>query len=353
MHGEHESQKTLYGLSPSFVPQPIAWGSYKNEPEKYFFLCDFINMTGEIPGPAKFCKKLAELHLKSMENPPKDGFGFHMNTSQGNIPLNNTWNKSWEAFFTQSIVHMIDAEAKTQGPSNEIAELKEPLLKKVIPRLLRPLENKIKPCLVHGDLWHGNTSVVVDTMEPLAFDSCVLWAHNECKWPFNVHTIWGLQFSDEMGIWRAARYKFGRSYIKEYHRYIPVSEPEDEWDDRNTLYGMWVEIPHKVVLLRLTNLVESIFSAPLCMGLTPDSENCRSFNSSYFQNSYLSETQSHCRHEAHGWEIPWRYWRLPRASNINLRPFWELHMGNTAVRVFSCFHWFLPVRIRWILFEAH
>lgn len=181
MHGEHESQKTLYDLSPTFVPQPIAWGSYKSQPKTSFFLCDFINMTGEIPGPAKFCKKLAELHLKSMEKPPLSGFGFQMNTTQGIIPLDNTWNKSWEVFFTKALEHMIDAEAKTQGPSLKITELKEPLMKKVIPRLLRPLEGKIKPCLVHGDLWHGNTSVAVDDMEPLAFDSCVLWAHNECK----------------------------------------------------------------------------------------------------------------------------------------------------------------------------
>jgi protein-ribulosamine 3-kinase len=72
---------------------------------------------------------------------------------------------------------MMDHEAETQVPSQEIDNLKPALLNKVIPRLLRPLQeadDPIEPCLVHGDLWHGNTSVSVDTGAPYAFDSCVL-----------------------------------------------------------------------------------------------------------------------------------------------------------------------------------
>jgi protein-ribulosamine 3-kinase len=78
---------------------------------------------------------------------------------------------------------MIEREQLTQGPCPEIDKLQKLLVEKVIPRLLRPLESNgrsIRPCLVHGDLWHGNASTSSDTNEPYAFDSCALWAHNEC-----------------------------------------------------------------------------------------------------------------------------------------------------------------------------
>lgn len=227
MEGEYESQCALYEVNPSFVPKPLAWGTYVSDRNTHFFLSDFVEMTGDIPTAGKFCAKLATLHMKSMEQGSGGkGFGFDISTTQGSIPLNNDWDPSWESFFSKAMKHMMEAEEKTQGPSTEIQELKKPLLDIVIPRLLGPLEKTIKPCLVHGDLWHGNTSVSAENNEPYAFDSCVLWAHNEY----------------EMGIWRAGRYKFGRPYLREYHRYVPVSQPEADWDDRNALYGIRVDL---------------------------------------------------------------------------------------------------------------
>ena len=73
-------------------------------------------------------------------------------------------------------------EREPQGPSEELEELCEPLLEKVIPRLLRPLETggrHIEPCLVHGDMWYGNVSSETDTGEPIVFDATAVYAHNE------------------------------------------------------------------------------------------------------------------------------------------------------------------------------
>lgn len=39
----------------------------------------------------------------------------------------------------------------------------------------------MKPSLVHGDLWFANSGIDVGTDEPLVFDSCSFYAHNECK----------------------------------------------------------------------------------------------------------------------------------------------------------------------------
>jgi len=45
---------------------------------------------------------------------------------------------------------------------------------------------------------------------------------------------------DEIGTWRQMRYRFGKSYIKAYQKYFPVSAPEEDHDDRNALYSMYV-----------------------------------------------------------------------------------------------------------------
>ena len=182
MRGEYESQKALYKYISDLIPKPISFGQYVSDPRTFFYLCDFIEMTEEVPRPQRFCALLAELHNKSMGEEPK--FGFPVTTFQGSIPLDNRFEDKWTDFFKNSMRHMIEQEAKKQGPSNEIKELAPALIDKVIPRLLSPLETGdecIKPCLVHGDLWYGNASVSVETGEPYVFDSCALWAHNECK----------------------------------------------------------------------------------------------------------------------------------------------------------------------------
>ena len=44
----------------------------------------------------------------------------------------------------------------------------------------------------------------------------------------------------DLGPWRAPRYRLGRPYMKEYHKHIPISLPEEDWDDRNLLYALYV-----------------------------------------------------------------------------------------------------------------
>lgn len=54
------------------------------------------------------------------------------------------------------------------------------------------------------------------------FDSCAYWGHNEA----------------DLGTWRAARYGMGRPFFAEYHKLMDVSEPKEDWDDRNALYAL-------------------------------------------------------------------------------------------------------------------
>ena len=243
MNAEFESMSALHAIAPAFVPKPHAWGSYLSLEDTHFFLCDFHDMTDGLPDKAQFTANLAALHLGSAS--PDGKFGFHITTYMGPLPQDNTWTDTWEEFYKRGMRRMLDLEAEAQGPCEELEGLAVPLFEKVIPRLLRPLEtngNSIKPVLIHGDLWYGNCLTDSATNNPIIFDACSFWAHNECSC-FPLHLIAPFERSwltnlDEIGTWRALRYRFGKEYIKAYHNHIPISPPEEDHDDRNALYAM-------------------------------------------------------------------------------------------------------------------
>ena len=208
---------------PEHVPKPHAWGEYKSEPDKWFYLCDFHDMVDEVPAVDRFVSIVARVHQNSMGK--EDRYGFGVPTHLANIPNDNSWQSSWETFFAQLMIRMFEIEGEAHDRDEKLEELKEGMLGKVIPRLLRPLETagrSIRPCLVHSDLWPGNCMPDADTDEIMLFDSCAYWGHNE----------------SDLGSWRAPRYRMGKPYLKEYQRVMGISEPRRDWDDRNALYAV-------------------------------------------------------------------------------------------------------------------
>lgn len=179
---EFESMKALHAVIATNIPLPIAWGTFVKEPDKHFYLANFCDMEDELPPISEFTEVMASLHQKSVS--PTGEFGFHCTTYGGNQPVDNTWCSSWEEFYTRAMRNTVKNESLVQGPSEELNRLTDDLCTKVIPRLLRPLETggrSIKPSLVHGDLWHGNVGIDIATNDPILFDACSLYAHNECK----------------------------------------------------------------------------------------------------------------------------------------------------------------------------
>lgn len=138
-------------------------------------------MTEEMPEVESFCESVARLHLNSVS--PNNMYGFPLTTYMGPLPQDNTWCSTWEEYFKQGMVRMLDLERNVQGPSEKLERLTAQLFERVIPRLLRPLTvlKSIKPVLIHGDLWYGNCCTDNDTGRPIVFDACVQWAHNECE----------------------------------------------------------------------------------------------------------------------------------------------------------------------------
>ena len=249
IHGEFESMKAIHTLTPRFAPKPVAWGTYQSIPDTHFFLCEYREMVDKMPDPHQFAASLAALHQNSKS--PTSKFGFHITTYSGNLPQLNDWEDSWETYFTKSMRLALKAEAEVKGHDSEFDVLVPVLFDKVIPRLLRPLESEgrsVKPSLVHGDLWYANTGIDVDTDEPLIFDACCFYAHNECKYceipgtDSDYYTETSVRREDEFGQWRPICNRFGDEYLAAYHSYVHVSPPQEDYLGRLDLYKLYIKI---------------------------------------------------------------------------------------------------------------
>ena len=233
MEGEFNAMSELYKSMPNFVPQPYAWGKFRVEdPETYFFLSQYIEMSDRVPEPNQLCSKLAQLHRNSVS--PTGQFGLHVTTCQGRIPQYVAWNSSWTSFFTRLLRHVIDLDFKTNGYWKELDQLEKRVISDVIPRLIGALERDgrtVKPCLIHADLWEGNTGTSYETGDIFIFDSGAFYAHHEM----------------EIGDWRCHYNKIhNKVYTRTYLRYHGPSEPKEEWDDRNRMYCIYYNVIYSV-----------------------------------------------------------------------------------------------------------
>jgi protein-ribulosamine 3-kinase len=228
MEGSYESEKIFNEYAPKHVPKPIAWGSYKSEPDMWFLLSEFREMVEETPGVKDLVSIIAKIHTDSAGKAPDGKFGFHVPTHLGYIPNNNSWQTSWETWFANAMIRIFDEDERSHGGDDtqeELEVLKKSLFEKVIPRLLRPLETNgrsVVASLIHSDLWLGNIMADANTDEIVIFDSCAYWGHDE----------------SDLGVWRAPRYRLGLPFRREYQKQRGQSAPKEDWDDRNALYAM-------------------------------------------------------------------------------------------------------------------
>jgi len=214
-------------------PRALAKGKFHSEnPETYFFLCDFIDMSDELPDPDRLCTRVAELHRTSVS--PTGKFGSHVRTCNGRTPQATEWDSSWTSFFTKFMSHVMTLDLETNGPWEELRNVEERILSHVIPRLIGALEangRSVKPCLIHADLWEGNTGTTYETGNIFLFDAGSYYAHNEM----------------EIGDWRCPYNKINaKIYTKTYLKKYGMSEPTEEWDDRNRMYCVYYDIMYSI-----------------------------------------------------------------------------------------------------------
>jgi fructosamine-3-kinase len=176
---EYESMMALYRIMPEIVASPVGWGAYEEMEDTYFCVCEYHQMSDDVPDVSHFPALVAELHKQGAS--PDGRFGYALETYGGNNPQLFPPSDRREECFRLGLGAIMDAEVKTHGPDADLEKLIEQTVTKVIPRLSKPLETEgrsIIPRLVHGDLWDGNFSLDVTTGQPLIFDATPLTAHS-------------------------------------------------------------------------------------------------------------------------------------------------------------------------------
>ncbi|KAJ5920758.1 hypothetical protein N7466_009084 [Penicillium verhagenii] len=188
--GTMEAEQALYTFLSNRVPKPVAYRKYASRPDTHFYLCQFVEMNDQVPSPQDWAAAVSDLHINSMGKSPTKQFGFHVPTHLANIPINNTWNSSWSAFWAQQMKSMFEIEEHVYGPDHELEALKLAFINKAIPRYLGPLESEgrsVEPCLIHSDLWPGNIKPRTSSGELCMFDACAYWGHNEGNFQCAIH----------------------------------------------------------------------------------------------------------------------------------------------------------------------
>jgi protein-ribulosamine 3-kinase len=220
---EYEGQKAMSAVIPDNAVEPIAWGYFEGDKTKAWFLTHFRNLRARPPPLLPFLSIVKKLHQQSVS--PTGKFGFHVTPFYGPPPMIVDWTDNWEEFWTREFRSGLKYAQQMRGDDPELAEIAEEFIEKVVARLLRPLQTggrSIKPSLCHGDLWDGNIQIDVDTKQPVVFDPCPFYGHNEM----------------DLQCMRSPRYAVGLEFVDLYKKDVGASEPQEDFDDRNALYAM-------------------------------------------------------------------------------------------------------------------
>ncbi|MDY7395114.1 fructosamine kinase family protein [Aureibaculum sp. 2210JD6-5] len=162
----------------------------------------------------KLGRQLASLHLKS-----QDKFGLGSNNFIGSLPQSNQKHKDWIIFYAKERLL----------PQFELAVKNNLLGDNEIPQELQIMETlyrffgKVKPALLHGDLWSGNYLIATDG-EPYLIDPAVYYGHNE------VDIAMTKQFGG-----------FPPAFYKAYHEVIPKTK---HYENCMKLYQLYYLLVH-------------------------------------------------------------------------------------------------------------
>eukprot|EP00879_Flechtneria_rotunda_P025317 GHRR01026896.1.p1 GENE.GHRR01026896.1~~GHRR01026896.1.p1 ORF type:complete len:186 (+),score=52.12 GHRR01026896.1:480-1037(+) len=151
--------------------------------------------------------------LLSLQDPNAKGgkFGFPVDNTIGATPQPNGWMDNWVDFYRdRRLGHQLQLLDDRQ--LNQLGD-------KLLPNLevfFDDIQGKIKPSVLHGDLWSGNIAGVEG--KPCIFDPATYYGHHEAEFGMS----WCAGFTGDF--WRA------------YHEVIPKAPGFDRRKDLYLLY---------------------------------------------------------------------------------------------------------------------
>ena len=243
--GEHASLSAIHNAEPTLCPKSFGYGKLEEAKGQSFLVTDFLELSGRSSGRASsgagmsLAQKMARLHTTPAPVPEgcdKPHFGFPVTTCCGDTAQDNSFTSSWADFYANRRLRFITNQSKKlNGADKQLESLVEQVCTKAIPRLIGDsyLNNGkgVTPVVVHGDLWSGNASrgklPGMTESEDIVFDPSACYAHSEF----------------ELGIMKMFG-GFGGSFLKEYHKLVPKTEPGDEYEDRVELYELYHHLNH-------------------------------------------------------------------------------------------------------------
>ncbi|EMC97753.1 hypothetical protein BAUCODRAFT_31752 [Baudoinia panamericana UAMH 10762] len=239
--GEDASLNAIHNAVPTLCPKSFGHGKFADTTGKSFLVTDYLDLSGRgAPSVGmSMAEKLAKLHTTPAPTPKgydKPQFGFAVPTCCGDTPQDNTFSSSWADFYANSRLRFIlNQSKKSNGSDKQLESLVEQTCTQVIPRLIGDKHlnsgKGVTPVVVHGDLWSGNASAGrlpgMTEPEDIVFDSSACYAHSEY----------------ELGIMKMFG-GFGASFLSEYHKLVPKTEPVDEYPDRVALYELYHHLNH-------------------------------------------------------------------------------------------------------------
>lgn len=162
----HE-QEGLHLLSPVVrVPKVIASGVITGDA---YLLLEWLDLGAG--NDAQLGKAVAQVHQQHAQQ-----FGLAHDFTAGKLPKINTWQSSWADFYINQRLNVLAQLAQKNHLWNDFRQTHLTQLTQLIRQYFSA--HKIKPSLLHGDLWGGNVDFLADGT-PVLIDPDVFYGDRE------------------------------------------------------------------------------------------------------------------------------------------------------------------------------
>jgi len=210
---EFDGLSLLASIERIRCPKPIALGELKDR--QYLLLeCIPINASGN---QYKLGNAIAELHQQSTT---RADYGLDYKNYIGSTPQKNTHHGDWLGFWLNCRLEPQLKLAYQNGFRDALINKEKPLYQS-IERLLQ--NHNPPPCLLHGDLWHGNSGFDTEG-RPVIFDPACYYGDRETD----------IAMTELFG-------GFNSDFYRGYNETYPLNK---HYSKRKTLYNLYHSFNH-------------------------------------------------------------------------------------------------------------